>query len=111
MTGSSQPSALGQYLALRGFAPNPGNPTWLDRATGQQTIRVLHEPGETAFMYCLDPHGGCLYEARFSPGTPGAVIIAVIEAALSLLPSPAGHRRAGQATGERRSGEGKRDLR
>ncbi len=111
MTGNSQPAALGQYLARRGFAPNPGNPAWLDHATGQQTVRVLHEPGETAFMYCLDPHGGCLYEARFSPGTPGTVITAAIEAALSPLPPPAGHRQARQATGERRSREGKREPR
>ena len=83
MTGSSQSDALGHYLARRGFAPNPGNPVWLDRATGQQTVRVLHEPGETAFMYCLESRGGCLYEARFSPGTPNAVITAAIEAALS----------------------------
>ena len=83
MTTSSQPAALGQYLARHGFAPNPGNPAWLDRDTGQQIIRVLHEPGETTLLYCLDPRGGCLYEARFSPGTPDAVIIAAIEAALS----------------------------
>ena len=76
MTSSSKPTALGQYLARRGFAPTPGNPAWLDRGTGQQTVRVLHEPGETTLLYCLDAHGVCLYEAVFSPGTPDAVIIA-----------------------------------
>jgi len=111
MTGSSQPAALGQYLAHRGFAPNPGNPTWLDLNTGQQTVRVLHEPGETAFMYCLESRGGCLYEARFSPGTPSIVITAAIEVALSPPPPPARPRQAGHATGERRSREGKRDPR
>ena len=83
MTTSSQPTALGQYLARHGFAPNPGNTAWLDRDTGQQVIRVLLEPGETTWLYSLDPRGGCLYEARFSPGTPHGVITAAIDAALS----------------------------
>jgi hypothetical protein len=80
---SSKPPDLGQYLARRGFAPNPGNPAWLDQETGQQTVRVLHEPGETTLLYCLHSRGGCLYEAVFSPGTPDVVITAAIEAALS----------------------------
>ena len=108
MASSSRPAAPGQYLARRGFAPNPGNPTWLDLDTGQQVIRILHEPGETTLLYCLAPRGGCLYEAVFSPGTPDAVITAAIEAALS-PPPPAG--RPGQArpvTGQRRTREGKR---
>ena len=84
MTASSQPAALDRYLTRHGFAPNSGNPAWLDRDTGQQITRVLHEPGETTWLYCLDPRRGCLYEARFSPGTPDAVIIAAIEAALKL---------------------------
>ena len=64
-----------------GTASNPGNPAWLDRGTGQQIIRVLHEPGETTLLYCLDYHRGCLHQAVFSPGTPDTVIIAVIGAA------------------------------
>jgi hypothetical protein len=78
-----RPSDLGQYLTRRRFTPNPGNPAWLDRRSGQQVIRVLHDPGETTLLYCLDPHSVCLYEAVFSPGTPDAVIIAAIEATLS----------------------------
>jgi len=105
VTTSSQPATLGQYLARHGFAPNPGNTAWLDRDTGQQTIRVLHEPGETTWLYCLDPRRGCLYEARFSPGIPDAVIIAVIEAALSTPLSQAGQGRARQTTGQRRAHE------
>jgi hypothetical protein len=108
MTSSSQPDALGQYLARRGFAPNPGNPAWLDCGTGQQTVRVLHEPGETTLLYCLAPRSVCLYEAVFSPGTPDTVIIAAIEAALSPPPPPAGQRQARSATGPRRTREGKR---
>jgi hypothetical protein len=71
MTSSSQPAALGRYLAQHGFAPSPADPAWLDLDAGHQVIRVVHQPGETTFLYCLDPRQGCLYEARFSPGTPG----------------------------------------
>jgi len=111
MTSSSKPAALGQYLARRGFAPSPGNPTWLDLDTGQQTLRVLHEPGETTLLYCLAPRSVCLYEAVFSPGTPDAVITAAIEAALSLPPPRVGRRQARPAPGRRRTREGKGDLR
>ena len=91
MTGSSKPAALGQYLARHGFAPSPGNPTWLERGTGQQTVRVLHQPGEATLLYCLDAHSVCLYEAVFSHGTPHTVITAAIEATLSPIPPrPAG---------------------
>ena len=93
MTSVSQSADLGQYLERRGFAPNPGNPTWLDLGTWQQTVRVLHEPGETTLLYCLAPRSACLWEAVFSPGTPDTVIIAAIEAALRPpSPRPAGAR-------------------
>ena len=105
MTSGSEPAALGRYLARRGFTPSPGNPAWLDLATGQQVTRVLHTPGETTLLYCLDQHGGCLYEAVFGPGTPDAVVTAAIEAALSPSPPQAG--RAEQATGQRRAREGR----
>ena len=100
MTSTSQPPDLSQYLARRGFAPSPGSPAWLDLSTGQQTVRVLHEPGETTLLYCLAPRSVCLYEAVFSPGTPDAVITAAIEAALS--PPPPGQ------AGRGRTREGKR---
>jgi len=96
MTGGSQPQGLGRHLARRGFAPSPGNPTWLDLGTGRQTVRVLHEPGESTLLYCLDSHGGCLYRAVFSPGTPATVITAAIEAILR------------PAIGRRRTREGRR---
>jgi len=93
MTSVSQSQDLGQYLDRRGFTPNPGNPAWLDRETGQQTVRVLHEPGETTLLYCLAPRSACLWEAVFSPGCPDTVIIAVIEAALRPpRPGPVGAR-------------------
>ena len=93
MTSSSQPADLGGYLARRGFAPSPENHAWLDLATGQQLVRVLHQPGETTLLYCLLSRGWCLYEAVFSPGTPDAVITAAIGAALT-PPGPAGTRPA-----------------
>ena len=93
MTGSSPPAALGRYLARHGFAPSPADPAWLDLGTGHQVIRVVHQPGETTYLYCLDPNQGCVYEARFSPGTPDAVITAAIGAALT-PPGPAGTRPA-----------------
>jgi hypothetical protein len=100
---SSQPAALGGYLARRGFAPSSADPAWLDLDAGHQVIRVVHQPGETTFMYCLDPRRGCLYEARFSPGTPDAVITAAIGVALRPpRPGPA-RPRAGSAR------EGKRE--
>jgi hypothetical protein len=100
VTSSSQPAALGSYLARHGFAPSPADPAWRDLDTGHQVIRVLHEPGETTFLYCLDPHQGCLYEARFSPGTPDDVITAAIGAALSPPPpASAGHGPAAHAKG------------
>jgi len=92
VTSVSQSADLGQYLDRRGFTPNPGNPTWLDNETGQQTVRVLHEPGETTLLYCLAPRSVCLWEAVFSPGTPDTVIIAAIEAALR-PPRPTSARR------------------
>jgi len=109
MTSSSRPPLeLDRYLARHGFAPHPGNTGWLDRDTGQQIIRVLQEPGEETLLICLTPRSVCLYEAVFSPGTPDAVIIAALETALSPPPPQPGRRQAGQATGRRRTQEGKR---
>ena len=107
MTSTSQPLDLTQYLARCGFAPSPENPAWLDLGAGHQSIRVLHEPGETTVLYCLGSRG-CLYEAVFSPGAPDAVITAAVEAALG-PPSPQasrGHNRA--APGQPCASEGKR---
>jgi hypothetical protein len=104
-TSSTQPPDLTRYLARHGFAPNPGNPTWLEASTGPLTIRVLHQPGETTLLYCLLTRGCCLYEAVFSPGTPDAVVTAAIEAALSTPPPPPSQPRTRPATGRRRTRE------
>lgn len=105
-SSSNQPDALSQYLVRSGFTPNSDNPAWLDHETTQQTVRVLHPPGETTQLYCLDLRSWCLYEATFSPGTPDAVLTAAIEAALN--PPPARQRRTRQPTGQRRTREGRR---
>jgi hypothetical protein len=106
-TSSSKLTTLGQYLARRGFTPSPGNPTWLDLGTGQQTVRVLHEPGETTLLYCLAPRSVCLWEAVFSPGTPDTVITAAIEAALRPpRPGPASARPGRPRAGGARAREG-----
>ena len=76
------PTALHQYLARHHFALHPGNSAWLERDTGQQIIRICHDPGEATLLYCLTPNTVCLYEAVFSPGTPDAVIIAAVRTAL-----------------------------
>jgi hypothetical protein len=90
-TSTPPPTALHQYLARHGFAPHPGNTAWLDRDTGQQVIRVCHDPGEATLLYCLTPSTACLYEAIFSPGTPDTVIIATIRTALRTPPHETGH--------------------
>ena len=92
MTSSSQPAALGRYLARHGFAPSPADPAWLDLDTGHQVIRVCTSPARPPSCTAWTRTSVCLYEARFSPGTPDAVIIAAIGAALT-PPGPAGTRR------------------
>ena len=111
MTSSSQPPDLDRYLARHGFRPQASHSTWLDRDNGQHVIRVVREPEEQTQLICLTPRSACVYQAAFSLGTPDAVIIAAVEAALSPAPPQAagtgpGRPRAGGArkkeSGERR---------
>jgi hypothetical protein len=106
MTSSRQPPELDRYLARRGFRPHPGNSTWLDHDAGQHIIRVVCEPEEQTELICLTPRIVCLYKAAFSPGTPDAVIIAAVDAALS--PPQAGRGRTGRGTGQPHTHEGRR---
>ena len=93
MTSSSQPPDLGRYLARRGYRPQgPCHSTWLDRYNGQYVIRVVREPEEQTQLICLAPRSVCVYQAVFSLGTPGAVIIAAVEAAAEPSPRAAGGR-------------------
>jgi hypothetical protein len=84
------PASLHQYLTRHHFAPHPENSAWLDRDTGQQIIRVHHDPGEATLLYCLTPNTVCPYEAVFSPGTPDAIIIAAVQTALQHIPPQTG---------------------
>jgi hypothetical protein len=63
--------------------------TWLDRDNGQHVIRVVREPEEQTQLICLAPRSACVYQAAFSLGTPDAVIIAAVEAALTPAPPQA----------------------
>jgi hypothetical protein len=87
---SSRPSrarpTLAEYLAAHGFAPAPGHPTWHDHPAPDGTIRVVCEPGEETQLISLSPAVGCRYKAMFYVGTPDAVIIAAVRAALRLPP-------------------------
>lgn len=89
MTSSREPADLDRYLACHRFRPHPGHSTWLDRDTGQHSLRAVREPGEHTELICLTPRGVWLYKAVFSPATPDPVIIAAVEAALN-PPRPAG---------------------
>jgi hypothetical protein len=102
MTSSSQPPDLDRYLARHGFRPQTSHSTWLDRDNGQHVIRVVREPEEQTQLICLAPRSACVYQAVFSLGTPDAVIIAAVEAALSPAPPQA----AGTRPGRPRAGHG-----
>jgi hypothetical protein len=89
-TTPALPAALHQYLARHRFAPHPGNSAWLDHDTGQQIIRICHDPGEATSLYCLTASAVCLCESVFSPGTPAPVIIAAVRTALRAPPIQTG---------------------
>jgi hypothetical protein len=87
MSASSRPPKLLDYLMEHDFLPqNEG--AWFDRATADRIIRVVDEHGEETYLIALTPRGACLYKDYFSPGTPHGVIIAAIEAALTLGQPP-----------------------
>jgi hypothetical protein len=86
---SSQPPDLDRYLARHRFRPRASHSTWLDRDNGQHVIRVVREPEGQTQLICLAPRSACVYQAVFSLGTPDAVIIAAVEAALTPAPPQA----------------------
>lgn len=94
---SSQLQDLDAYLARHGFASHPGDSNWLDCHSSHGIIRVVREPGEQTQLISLTPSTVCRYKATFSRGTPDAVIIAAVEAALSPASPQASRRRARQA--------------
>jgi len=78
----SRPPTVLEYLIEQDFLPQREG-AWSDRRIGQAVIRVVYEPGEEAELTCLAPAGVCQYKIAFSPGTPHAVTIAAVEAALT----------------------------
>jgi hypothetical protein len=97
MSSSRQPGpALAGYLARNGFTPAPGHPTWYDHHTPAGIIRVVPDEEAETYLIALTPDIACRYQAMFHHGTPDAVIIAAVKAALRLEPDAPG--RAAQAT-------------
>jgi hypothetical protein len=87
--GIDRPPTLPEYLIDQDFLPQSEG-AWFDRATGHAIIRVVCGPEEETQLIALAPHGASLYKAMFYAGTPDAVIIAAVEAALTLSrPEPA----------------------
>ena len=74
-----------EYLIEHDFVPQAEG-TWFDHDTGDGIIRVVCEPGEETQLISLSPAAGCRYKAMFYAGTPDAVIIAAVRAALRLPP-------------------------
>jgi hypothetical protein len=105
---------LDRYLARHRFRPQASHSTWLDRDNGQYVIRVVRGPEEQTQLICLAPCSACVYQAVFSLGTPDAVIIAAVEAALSPAcrrrpaPDRAGHGPAAHARRKAVSGDDNR---
>ena len=93
MSGNRRPPTLLEYLIEHDFVP-VAEGTWFDHRTGDGIIRVVHQPGEEAQLISLTPAIACRVKVMFHAGTPDAVVIAAVRAALS-LPPDAGASRPG----------------
>ena len=82
---SSRPPTLLEYLIEHDFRPQAEG-TWLDHHTADGITRVVYQPGEETQLISLTPTIGCRFKVMFYAGTPDAVIIAAIRAALRLPP-------------------------
>jgi len=107
VTSSSRAVGLGRYLARHGFAPSLVNPAWLDHDAGHQVIRVLHEPGETTFLYCLDPAPRLPVRGQVQPRHPGRCDHRRDRRRTQPAPAWSAPMRARPATGRRRTREGR----
>jgi hypothetical protein len=85
MSSNRRPPTLLEYLIEHDFAP-VAEGTWFDHHTGDGIIRVVHQPGEETQLISLTPAIGCRFKVMFYVGTPDAVIIAAVRAALRLPP-------------------------
>ena len=84
-SSNRRPPTLLEYLIEHDFVPQAEG-TWFDHDTEDGIIRVVHQPGEETQLISLSPAVGCRYKAMFYVGTPDAVIIAAVRAALRLPP-------------------------
>jgi hypothetical protein len=78
----SRPPTVLEYLIEQDFVPQQEG-AWFDRHIGQAVIRVVYQPGEETELICLAPAGVGQYKIAFAPGTPHAVTIAAVKAALT----------------------------
>ena len=85
---SSRPPTLLEYLIEHDFVP-AAEGTWFDYDTGDGIIRVVYQPGEETQLISLTSAIGCRFKVMFYVGTPDAVIIVAVRAALR-LPADAG---------------------
>lgn len=99
-----RPPTLLEYLIEHDFAP-VAEGTWFDHHTRDGIIRVVHQPGEEAQLIGLTPAIACRFKVMFHAGTPDAVIIAAVRAALRLPPDTGAQSpRGAQGAGRRHSG-------
>lgn len=84
-------ATLIDHLIEQGYEPQEANGAfqrangdWYDLiVSGIGTVRLVHffDDGPRADVYVFDGGMVCEWDAKFSPGTPDAAIVAVIEAA------------------------------
>jgi hypothetical protein len=87
MSSRRSPTLL-EYLTEHDFVP-VAEGTWFDRDTGDGIIRVVYQPGEETQLISLTSAIGCRFKVMFYAGTPDAVIIAAVRAALRIPPHAA----------------------
>jgi hypothetical protein len=85
MSSNRRRPTLLEYLIEHDFRPQAEG-AWFDHHTVDGTTRVVHEPGEETQLISLTPAIGCRFKVMFYAGTPDAVIIAAVRAALRLPP-------------------------
>jgi hypothetical protein len=85
MSSNRRPPTLLEYLIEHDFAP-VAEGTWFDHDTGDGIIRVVYQLGVETQLISLTPAICCRFKVMFYVGTPDAVIIAAVRAALRLPP-------------------------
>ena len=68
------------HLQEQGYEPQDSGDEWFDLiASGIGSVRVVLS--DDIYVYAFDGYMASEWEARFTPGTPDAVILATLEAA------------------------------